>query len=273
MKIATMTLALTLGLSALNTIAQEDKDRPRRPSDTPRGGELLTEREGRRLQRLPTEDAQRGPSSEARAMQRRQGGPGLGPRGMDRGRSQGSEDVAPMRRGVGPQERLRQGNPGFRPQGPRPGFGPRRGGFGPPMMGGRGFQNSDGVCPMCGRPYGPLGQQGHLRGGGPGFGAGDRNPGFGPRALGPGSRPQGRGPGFGPPPWARRGEPRSEMRSAPRGPRSDAPPTQEDRGLGPTHRGPDGPVGPKGRFQRPGSDARPDGRSSDNRPPMEHDDR
>jgi hypothetical protein len=232
-----MTLALTLGLSALNTLAQENNDRPRPSSDTPRGGERMMERAGPRMQRPPAKEADRERPAEARPMPRRWGGPGLGPPGAARGRAQGRENTTPMRRGVGPQERFGQGGPGFQPEGPGPGFGARgRGrGFGPPMMGRRGFQQHDGVCPFCGRSMGPLGPQSRSGRGGPGFG------------------PGGRGPGFGPPQLDNRGTPPS-----PRG------------GFGPMRRG---PGSPESRVERGGPGPQPEGRGPTNRPPMEHDNR
>jgi len=206
MKTAAMTLALTLSLSALNTLAKEDNDRPRRSTDTPRGGELMKQGEGRRLQRPLRNDADRERPEDIRPMQR------------------------PWRGQAGPWQR-------FAPRGPGFGAGGRGQEFVPPSAGRGGPQQSDGVCPRCGRPGGPLGPQGRP-GEDPGLGRGGRGPGFGPPAFAPGRGLQGRGPAFGPPPWAGRG-----------------------------------PGGPEGRFERRGPGPRFEGRGPANRPPMEDDDR
>lgn len=135
-----------------------------------------------------------------------------------------------------PQQRIAPGRPGFGPQGRGPAFGAPQDRPGVP-----------GMCPACRRPLGR-----------------DVAPG---RLGRDGAGPQGRGPAFGPPPWAGRGGPGSDLRSAPRGPGRDLP-VRPGQGFGPMRRG---PGGPEGQMDRPGPGPRPEGRGPWNRPPMERD--
>ncbi len=238
MKTAALTVALTIGLSALNTLAQEGNAPSRRSGDELRGGELLMGLGGLRLQRQPTEGSHRDNSAEAGPRQRRWGGAGLGPPSVARGRSQESEDTAPMRRGARPQERFGRGAPDIGPKAPSRGFGAGHRGFGPPMMGHRGFQGPADVCPFCGRHLGPVGPQARYGRGGSHFNSSDRGPGFGPR------------------PFGNRGTP---------------PPSHG--GFGPRHRGPGGPDAAKDRIEQGGPAPQPERPGPANRPPPARDER
>jgi hypothetical protein len=210
-----MTLAFALGLSTLSAMAQDENDAAAPNGRGPRADAPRVEREARRAQRPPAEDAdQGGPSDEARpAPPQRQESPGTWQRpGRGRPNFRGGQpgpgygrfeppattdeqeyNRPPLNRRPGPRGEWGTAGPGFC-GGARP--------FGPPGMGRRGLGADENVCPFCGRPllgpgFGP--QQGHARWmargyaweeygfgpGRPGFGQQRRGWGFGPFAQGP----------------------------------------------------------------------------------------
>lgn len=241
MKRITSILALTVGLSAFTALGQSQGDQASQFKNAParKDGEEIRKQDRR---------------GDERSLRR-----GKGPR-----QQRGDQFARPqMRRQApafnGPSRRFAPGQ-GLGAQGPGPAWGNPQ--AGPQQRGPRRE-----VCPHCNRPFdlgaarGPQFREGH---------------GFGPRPdagpMGRGLGPQARGPAFGPPPWAGRGGPGSDMRSGPRGPGRERPPLPE-RGFGPMRRGPDGPDAPAGRFDRPGPGPRAGERGLRNAPPAEPQDR
>ena len=236
-------LALTVGLSALNSMAQSEGDEAR-PSERPvprREGERRIERGDRN-----TEPA-RAPREEA-APARRPNRPA--DRGVD----------APTAR----SPRFGRGPGQFQPPGRGQGLGPIAGGP-------RRFQRDADVCPRCGRPFGPMGQAQR-------FGQGFRRDGQGP-AWGPPpwagrggpqrdvrSGPQGQrfgGPALG---W---GQQRRMQQDDIRPPLNRGP----GAGMGPMRRGFGGPGRDDAQLERGGPGPRPGGRGPARRPAPEADDR
>lgn len=205
-----MILALTLGVSALNTLAQEDDNAPRRRGDARAGSarhfddEDRVERPQARAQR---DDEAR--SERPRARVQRDDGDRVDRRDPAPARRQMREE-APARRGMG---------------------------YGGPPREGDGRRQGPAVCPYCKRSLGDGAFQGRL----------GRGQGFGPRAfretgrppaardgVGPMGRGQG-GPGFG---RGARGPAFDDDRRAPAPPRD---------GTGPQRRG---WAGPESRVER-----------------------